>query len=115
MTTSNCIFCSMAGDPNHPAPIFRDGRVFVLRDINPKARVHLLIIPNQHLASLDSIDPWQIPILGHMFLVAQDMARREGVEQSGYRLALNQGPDSGQEIEHLHLHLLAGQRLGAMG
>ena len=115
MTTSNCIFCSMVGDPNHPAPIFRDGRVFVLRDINPKARVHLLIIPNQHLASLESVDPEQVSVLGHMLLVAQDMARREGVEQSGYRLALNQGPDSGQEIEHLHLHLLAGQRLGAMG
>ncbi len=115
MTTSNCIFCNMAGDPVHPAPIFRDDRVFVLRDINPKARVHLLIIPNQPLASLDSNDPGQVPILGHMLLTAQDMARREGVEQSGYRLALNQGPDSGQEIEHLHLHLLAGQRLGAMG
>ncbi len=115
MTTSNCIFCTMAGDSTHPAPIYRDDRVFVLRDINPKSRVHLLIIPNHHLASLGSIDPGQVPVLGHMLLVAQDMARREGVEQSGYRLALNQGPDSGQEIEHLHLHLLAGQRLGAMG
>jgi len=114
MTTSNCIFCTMAGDSTHPAPIYRDDRVFVIRDINPKARVHLLIIPNQHLASLD-IDPGQAPILGHMFLVARDMARWAGVEQSGYRLALNQGPDSGQEIEHLHLHLLAGQMLGAMG
>ncbi len=115
MTTSNCIFCNMAGDPAHPAPIYRDDRVFVLRDINPKARVHLLIIPNHHLPSLGSIDPAQVPVLGHILLVAQDMARREGVEQSGYRLALNQGPDSGQEIEHLHLHLLGGQKLGAMG
>lgn len=115
MTTSNCIFCNMAGDPAHPAPIYRDDRVFVLRDINPKARVHLLIIPNQHVASLESAEPEQTAVLGHMLLVAQDMAQREGVEQSGYRLALNQGPDSGQEIEHLHLHLLAGQRLGAMG
>ena len=115
MTTSNCIFCGMAGDAAHPAPIYRDDRVFVVRDINPKARVHLLIIPNQHLASLDSINPGQVPILGQMFLVVKDMARREGVERSGYRLALNQGPDSGQEIEHLHLHLLAGQKLGAMG
>ena len=115
MTTSNCIFCIMAGDPAHPAPIYRDDRVFVLRDINPKARVHLLIIPNQHVASLESVEPGQTAVLGDMLLVAQDMAQREGVEQSGYRLALNQGPDSGQEIEHLHLHLLAGQRLGAMG
>ncbi len=115
MTTSNCIFCNMAGDPAHPAPIYLDDQVCVLRDSNPKARVHLLIIPNQHLASLESVDAGQASVLGHMLLVAQDMARREGVEQSGYRLALNQGPDSGQEIEHLHLHLLAGQRLGAMG
>ena len=115
MTTGNCIFCGMAGDPAHPAPMFRDDLVFVLRDINPKARVHLLIIPNQHLGTLESVEAGQIPTLGHMLLVAQDMARREGVARSGYRLALNQGPDSGQEIEHLHLHLLAGQKLGAMG
>ena len=115
MTTGNCIFCGMAGDPAHPAPMFRDDLVFVLRDINPKARVHLLIIPNQHVASLESAEPEQTAVLGHMLLVAQDMAQREGGERSGYRLALNQGPDSGQEIEHLHLHLLAGQKLGAMG
>ena len=115
MTTSDCIFCGMAGDPAHPAPIYRDDRVFVLRVINPKARVHLLIIPNQHLGSLESVEPGQVSVLGHLLWVARDMAGREGVDQSGYRLALNQGPDSGQEIEHLHLHLLAGQRLGAMG
>ncbi len=57
MTTGNCIFCGMAEDPAHPAPIFRDDLVFVLRDIDPKARVYLLIIPNQHLASLGSVEP----------------------------------------------------------
>ena len=115
MTSRNCIFCSMAEARAHPAPIFRDDRVFVLRDINPKARVHLLIIPNQHLASLAAVDQGQASVLSNMLLVAQYMAGREGVEENGYRLTLNQGPDSGQEIEHLHLHLLAGQRLGAMG
>ena len=115
MSTSDCIFCTMAKDSAHPAPVYRDERVFVLRDINPKAQVHLLIIPNMHLASLAYIGPGQVPIMGHIFVVAEEMARREGVTLSGYRLVLNQGTDSGQEIEHLHMHLLGGQPLGAMG
>lgn len=115
MTTKECIFCTMAQDSTHEAPIYRDERVFVLRDINPKAPVHLLIIPNMHLASLAYVGPGQVPIMGHLFVVAEEMARREGVTLSGYRLALNQGQDSGQEIEHLHLHLIAGRKLTGMG
>ena len=115
MTTTECIFCGMARDSAHESPIYRDDRVFVLRDINPKAPVHLLIIPNMHLASLAYIGPGQIPIMGHLFVVAEEMARREGVTLSGYRLSVNQGKDSGQEIEHLHMHLLAGSPLGDMG
>ena len=115
MTTRECVFCNIARDPVHESPIYRDERVFVVKDINPKARIHLLIIPNMHLNSLAYIGPGQVPIMGHMFVVAEEMARREGATLSGYRLTLNQGQDSGQEIEHLHLHLLAGQRLGAMG
>ena len=115
MSTSQCIFCGIARDSAHQAPIYRDDKVFVVKDINPKAPVHLLIIPNMHLASLAYIGPSQVPIMGHMYVVAEEMARREGVTLSGYRLALNQGQDSGQEIEHLHLHLLGGRSLGAMG
>jgi histidine triad (HIT) family protein len=105
----------MARDSIHEAPIYRDDRVIVVRDINPKAPVHLLIIPNMHLASLAYVGPGQVPIMGHLFVVAEEMARREGVTLSGYRLVMNQGQDSGQEIDHLHLHLLGGQPLGAMG
>ena len=115
MSTRECIFCNMAQDSTHEAPIYRDDRVFVVRDISPKAPVHLLIIPNLHLASLAYVGPGQVPIMGHLFVVAEEMARREGVTLSGYRLSLNQGQDSGQVIEHLHLHLLAGRRLRAMG
>ncbi len=115
MTTQQCIFCGMAQDPAHPAPIYRDDRTFVVRDINPKAPVHLLIIPNMHVASLAYIGPGQVPIMGHLFVVAEEMARREGVTLSGYRLVLNQGPDSGQEIVHPHLHLLGGRPLESMG
>ena len=115
MTTRECVFCNIIRDPVHEAPIYRDERVIALRDINPKAVTHLLIIPTMHLASLAYVGPGQVPMMGHMFVVAEEMARREGVTLSGYRLALNQGQDSGQELEHVHLHLLAGQKLGAMG
>lgn len=115
MTAKNCIFCTMAQDPTHEAPIYRDDQVFVLKDINPKAPVHLLVIPNMHIASMAYVGPGQIPIMGHLFVVAEEMARREGVTLSGYRLVLNQGADSGQEITHPHLHLLGGRRLGEMG
>ena len=115
MSTSECIFCGMARDSSHEAPIYRDDRAFVVRDINPKAPTHLLIIPNMHLPSLAYIGPGQVPIMGHLYVVAEEMARREGVTLSGYRLVLNQGTDSGQEIEHLHMHLLGGKSLGNMG
>jgi len=115
MSTSECIFCGMARDSSHEAPIYRDERVFAVRDINPKAPTHLLIIPNMHLPSLAYIGPGQVPIMGHLYVVAEEMARREGVTLNGYRLVLNQGTDSGQEIEHLHMHLLGGHPLGTMG
>ncbi len=115
MTTKQCVFCNMAKDPVHPSPIYRDERVFVVRDINPKAPIHLLVVPNQHLNSLAYIGPGQVPIMGHLFVVAEEMARREGVTLSGFRLTLNQGQDSGQEIDHLHLHLMAGRKMRAMG
>ena len=112
---NGCIFCAMARDSAHESPIYRDEQVFVVRDINPVADVHLLIIPNIHLASLAYIGPGQVPIMGHLFVVAEEMARREGVTLSGYRLVLNQGEDSGQAIEHLHMHLIGGRQLGALG
>jgi histidine triad (HIT) family protein len=75
----------------------------------------MLIVPNMHIASLAYVGPGQVPIMGHMFVVAEEIARREGVALSGYRLVLNQGDDSGQEIIHPHMHLLGGKKLGAMG
>ena len=77
--------------------------------------VHLLIIPLQHLASSAYVGPGQVPIVGQIFVVGEEMARREGVTLSGYRLVLNQGPDAGQALEHMHVHLLGGNKLPAIG
>ncbi|MCH8745752.1 MAG: HIT domain-containing protein [Chloroflexi bacterium] len=115
MATNSSVFTDIARDPLHPDPIYRDEQVIVLRDINPKAPVHLLIIPIMPLTSLAQIGPNQESLIGHMFVVAEEMARREGVTGTGFRLVVNQGDDSGQEIAHLHMHLLGGQKLGAMG
>ena len=115
MATRECVFCNIARDPVHESPIYRDEQVIVLRDINPKAPVHLLIVPIMPLTSLAQIGPNQESLIGHMLVVAEEMARREGVAGSGFRLVVNQGDDAGQEIAHLHMHLLGGQKLGAMG
>ena len=115
MTTSNCVFCKIPREDTDGQMIYRDDRVYVINDVTPRAPVHLLIIPIQHLASLAYVGPGQIPIMGLIFVVAEEMARRQGVTLSGYRLVMNQGPDSGQVIEHAHMHLLGGKKLPALG
>ena len=115
MTTRDCIFCKIPRDEAQNQIVYKDDRVYVIKDIQPKAPVHLLILPIQHLASLGYIGPGQEPMMGHIFLVAEEMARREGITLSGYRLILNQGPDSGQALEHLHVHLLGGRPLADLG
>ncbi|MFQ5860513.1 MAG: histidine triad nucleotide-binding protein [Dehalococcoidia bacterium] len=115
MSTEDCIFCKIRQGEVEGNILYQDDHCFVIQDIRPKAPVHLLIIPNQHITGLAYITPASEPTVGHLFVVAEEMARRQGVTLSGYRLVLNQGPDSGQEVSHIHLHLLGGRRLGAMG
>ena len=115
MTTKECVFCKIARGELQSEVLFRDDRVFVIRDIKPKTPTHLLIIPLSHLAGLAYVGAGQETMVGHLFVVAEEMARREGITLSGYRVVLNQGPDSGQEISHIHLHLLGGKSLGPMG
>ena len=115
MTTRDCIFCKIPKGEAEAQTIYRDERVYVIKDLHPQAPVHLLIIPVQHLASLAYVGPGQIPVMGQIFVAAEEMARREGITLSGYRLVLNQGPDAGQAIEHAHVHLLGGKKLPALG
>lgn len=113
--TEDCIFCKI-GDGEVPSDVlYRDDHCFVIRDIAPKAPVHLLIIPNEHFTYLANLTPEFHPTLGAMFDAAREMAAREGVDGSGYRLTINQGEHAGQVVPHLHLHLLAGRRLAGMG
>lgn len=114
MIKQDCIFCKISNGQIESEIIYRDRNVFVIKDINPKAPVHLLIIPLQHITSLVSGSAYQTSDFGQMLVAAAKMARKEKVEDSGYRLILNQGPDSGQDLLHIHLHLLGGHRLASM-
>ena len=113
--TDQCIFCRIAGGDIPSDMLDRDDTAFVIKDISPRASTHLLVIPLEHVTRIADFDSDGSDLLGHMMLMARDAARREGIADSGYRLVINQGPDSGQEVDHLHLHVLGGNRLGAMG
>jgi histidine triad (HIT) family protein len=110
-----CIFCKIGRRKIPGDLIYSDDQAFVIRDISPKAPIHLLVLPFEHVTYLESFTQDREALLGHMMLVAREMARREGLTESGYRLVINQGSDSGQEVPHLHLHVLGGRDLGGMG
>lgn len=94
--------------------VHQDELVTAFRDVSPAAPSHILIVPNQEIASLDELDDTQAAAAGRMLLVARDLARKEGVAQDGYRLIINTGPHGGQEVMHLHMHLVGGRPLGPM-
>ena len=94
--------------------IYQDDHVIAFRDINPKAPVHILIVTKKVIPSVDDISDEDEPLVGHLFTVARDLARQEGIAEDGYRLIVNCKDDGGQEIYHLHMHLLGGQPIGPM-
>ena len=115
MFDPNCIFCKIAQGDIPAEKIYDDGTVFAIRDINPKAPTHVLVIPYEHVEALSDADPALVAAAARCLEVAPGIARDLGVAETGYRLVANQGLDSGQEVPHFHLHILAGRRLGPMG
>lgn len=94
--------------------VYQDDLVTAFRDINPIAPVHILIVPNKEIPSVNLVHTDDEQMLGHMFLVAKIVAEEQGIAQSGYRLMVNTGDDAGQEVYHLHMHLVGGRKLGPM-
>ena len=115
LTPSECIFCRINAGEIPSEVLHRDNRCFVIRDINPVAPVHLLVIPTQHYIHATDASPDMEATLGHLMSVAREMAQREGIFESGYRMAVNQGPHSGQTVDHLHLHVVGGRVLEREG
>jgi len=105
-----CVFCRIAAGEIPARVVFSDDRVVAFRDLNPQAPTHILLIPREHIASIADAQAQHEPLLGHLVLVAAELARQEAVVESGYRLVLNHGPDAGQSVFHIHLHLLGGRK-----
>ena len=114
-TQTECVFCRILAGEIPGEILHRDDHCFVIRDIAPISPVHLLVIPLQHYihATDSSLD--MDATLGHLMAVASEMAKREGIFESGYRMAVNQGPHSGQSVDHFHLHVVGGRVLDREG
>ena len=112
----DCVFCRIVAGEIPADILYQDDEVIAFRDINPQAPVHLLIIPKSHIVSLTELTESQLALMGRMVSVANQLAKREGVSESGYRFVVNCGKQGGQLVPHLHLHLLGGRELsGTLG
>jgi diadenosine tetraphosphate (Ap4A) HIT family hydrolase len=106
---NDCLFCRIV-DRKIPAKIvYSDDRAVAIEDIHPQAPIHLLVMPRQHLPSLLEAVAGDEAVLGHLFLVAAQLARERGLDSKGYRTVINTGAGAGQSVFHLHVHLLAGR------
>jgi len=111
-----CVFCQIVAGKLPSDIVYQDKEVIAFRDINPQSPTHVLIIPRRHISSLAELAEGEVSLIGHMVNIANQLAKKEGVAQSGYRLVVNCGQEGGQLVPHLHLHLLGGRQLsGTMG
>ncbi|HUY82228.1 MAG TPA: histidine triad nucleotide-binding protein [Acidobacteriaceae bacterium] len=108
----DCIFCKIAAGEIPAKKLYEDEHALAFADINPQAPVHILIIPKRHIASpaqLEGTDADKT-LIGHLHIVAQQLASQQNLGK-GYRITINTGPDGGQTVDHLHLHLLGGRQM----
>ncbi|MFH1088193.1 MAG: histidine triad nucleotide-binding protein [Chloroflexota bacterium] len=106
-----CIFCDIAAGKAPSAAVYQDADFVAFRDIKPVTPVHILIVPRQHIASLNEVTGEHSSLVGSMILVATHIARQEKLDHGGYRLVMNCGRQGGQAVPHLHVHLLGGRQL----
>jgi histidine triad (HIT) family protein len=109
---SDCLFCKMVSGEIEPDTVYEDDEVMAFRDISPQAPTHVLVIPKQHIATLNDLDSNDAAVLGKMAFVASQLAKQEGFAEQGYRTVMNCNADGGQAVFHIHLHLLGGRPLG---
>jgi histidine triad (HIT) family protein len=109
MTEPPCLFCRIAAREIPGDVVHEDDAVIAFRDISPQAPVHVLVVPREHIASLDHANERHQRLLGSLLLAARRIARDEGLVEGGYRTVINTGDDGGQTVDHLHVHLLGGR------
>lgn len=111
---SDCLFCKIVAGELPSDRVYEDEKVIVFKDIYPKADVHLLAIPRQHVASLNELDESHDEVMAHLLRLMPKLAKQQGLD-NGFRVIINTGPGGGQEVYHLHLHLMGGSRLPGFG
>ncbi len=111
MNPDGCIFCRIIAGEAPANILYSDETVTAFDNLNPIAPVHILIVPNRHIESVNLVEAGDEQVVGHLSRVARLLAERLGVQSSGYRLVINTGPDAGQSVFHLHMHLIGGRRL----
>ncbi|HXV47555.1 MAG TPA: histidine triad nucleotide-binding protein [Candidatus Binatia bacterium] len=108
---SDCLFCGIAGGKIKANIVYQNDAILAFKDIAPKAPVHILLIPRKHLASVADVGDQDRALIGQIFQAAAQLARDQGIAESGYRIVVNSGSDAGQSVFHLHYHLLGGRQL----
>lgn len=109
--TDSCLFCKIVSGEIKGTIVQRDDQVTAFRDVNPVAPTHILIVPNKHIESVSALESGDEQLMGHLFTVASRLAQSEGISEGGYRLITNTGPDAGQTVFHIHVHLIGGQKM----
>ena len=108
----DCIFCKISKGEIPSEKVYEDEEVLAFKDINPAAPIHILVIPKKHIAKVTEIMPEDEALVGKMHTVINKIAKEQGFAEDGFRIIINCGRDAGQEVMHLHFHILAGTKMG---
>ena len=110
--SDECIFCRIARKEIESEVVSEDEEMFAFRDVNPQAPTHVLVIPKEHIERLTDVSPERSELLGKLVLKGVEVASSAGLDERGFRLVLNCGPEAGQSVFHIHLHVLGGRKMG---
>lgn len=109
----DCVFCKIIKGEVPSEKVYEDEEVLAFKDIDPAAPIHILVIPKKHIATLLDVKKEESYLISHIYEVINNIAQDLGIEKDGFRVIVNCGKDSGQEVMHIHFHMLAGRKLGA--
>lgn len=107
----DCLFCKIIGGEIPSTAVYSDETTYAFRDIDPQAPVHVLVVPRAHIARVSDATGEDEGMMGHLLFVAAEVARQEGISESGYRLVINCGEHGQQAVEHLHVHVIGGRQM----
>ena len=110
----DCIFCAIAEGKLKSDVVYQDDMVVVFKDIHPKKPIHWLVVPRKHITSINNLEKGDTKLTGHLLLTVKKLAVKYGVADDGYRVIINTRTHGGQEVDHLHIHILAGEHVGRM-